>query len=41
MKLLGEMLLKEQAFSEIVMGNSALVRAMIESHTRVITSYPG
>ncbi|UCD90167.1 MAG: 4Fe-4S binding protein [Desulfobacterales bacterium] len=41
MKTLGEILLKESPFSEIVMGNTALVRAMIESHTRVITSYPG
>ncbi len=41
MKTLGEMLLKEKPFSEIVMGNTALVRAMIESHTRVVTSYPG
>jgi len=41
MKTLGEILLKQTPFSEIVMGNTALVRAMIESHTRVITSYPG
>jgi indolepyruvate ferredoxin oxidoreductase alpha subunit len=41
MKLLGDMLLKEQAFEEIVMGNTALVRAMVESGTRVVTSYPG
>ena len=41
MKTLGEMLLKEEPFSEIVMGNTALVRAMIESYTRVVTSYPG
>ncbi len=41
MKILGEILLKEKSFSEIVMGNTALVRAMIESHTRVATSYPG
>jgi indolepyruvate ferredoxin oxidoreductase alpha subunit len=41
MKILGEVLLKQSPFSEIVMGNTALVRAMIESHTRVITSYPG
>ena len=41
MKTLGEILLKESSFSEIVMGNTALVRAMIESHTRVVTSYPG
>jgi indolepyruvate ferredoxin oxidoreductase, alpha subunit len=41
MKQLGEMLLKEGAFEEIVMGNTALVRAMVESGTRVVTSYPG
>jgi len=41
MKTLGEILLNENPFSEIVMGNTALVRAMIESHTRVVTSYPG
>lgn len=41
MKTLGEILLKQEPFSEIVMGNAALVRAMIESHARVITSYPG
>lgn len=41
MKTLGEILLKQEPFSEIVMGNTALVRAMIESHARVITSYPG
>jgi len=41
MKVLGEILLQEEPFSEIVMGNTALVRAMIESYTRVVTSYPG
>ncbi len=41
MKKLGEMLLGEAPFSEIVMGNTALVRAMIESGTRVVSSYPG
>ena len=41
MKKLGEMLLTNGPFSEIVMGNTALVRAMIESGTRVITAYPG
>ena len=41
MKDMGEMLLTKVPFSEIVMGNTALVRAMIESGTRVITSYPG
>jgi len=41
MKDMGEMLLKPEPFSEIVMGNTALVRAMVESATRVVTSYPG
>ena len=41
MKYMGDMLLTLNPFSEIVMGNTALVRAMIESGTRVVTSYPG
>lgn len=41
MKDMGEMLLTQAPFSEIVMGNTALVRAMVEAGTRVITSYPG
>jgi indolepyruvate ferredoxin oxidoreductase alpha subunit len=41
MKSLGDMLLRKEAFSEIVMGNTALVRAMIEAGTRAVTSYPG
>jgi len=41
MKRLGDILLQEKPFSEIVMGNTALVRAMIEAGTRVVTSYPG
>jgi len=41
MKNMGDMLLTRAPFSEIVMGNTALVRAMIESGTRVVTSYPG
>ncbi len=41
MKRLGDMLLRKGAFSEIVMGNTALVRAMVEAGTRVVTSYPG
>ena len=41
MKKLGDRLLLKEAFSEIVMGNTALVRAMVESGTRVVTSYPG
>ena len=41
MKNLGEMLQQQGPFSEIVLGNTALARAMIESGTEVITSYPG
>ena len=41
MKKMGDMLLRQEAFAEIVMGNTALVRAMVESGTRVISSYPG
>lgn len=41
MKDMGEMLLRQTSFEEIVMGNTALVRAMVEAKTRVITSYPG
>lgn len=41
MKDMGDMLLRKPAFKEIVMGNTALVRAMVESGTRVVTSYPG
>jgi indolepyruvate ferredoxin oxidoreductase alpha subunit len=41
MKKLGEVLLTPDPFSEIVMGNTALVRGMIEAHTRVVSSYPG
>ena len=41
MKSLGDMLLNTGPFSEIVLGNTALARAMIESGTEVITSYPG
>lgn len=41
MKNMGDMLLRKPAFKEIVMGNTALVRAMVESGTRVVTSYPG
>jgi indolepyruvate ferredoxin oxidoreductase, alpha subunit len=41
MKHMGSMLTREGPFEEIVMGNTALVRAMIESGTRVVTSYPG
>ncbi len=41
MKDMGEMLLTKPPFKEIVMGNTALVRAMVESGTRIVTSYPG
>jgi len=41
MKSLGRMLLERQSFKEIVIGNTALVRAMVEAHVAVITSYPG
>ncbi|HMA59073.1 MAG TPA: thiamine pyrophosphate-dependent enzyme [Halanaerobiales bacterium] len=41
MKSMGDMLLRENEFSEIVIGNTALVRAMVEAGTRVVTSYPG
>ena len=41
MKNLGEMLLKRENFSEIVIGNTAIVRAFIESGVKVVTSYPG
>ena len=41
MKDMGEMLLRRDGFSEIVIGNTALVRAMVESGVGVVTSYPG
>jgi indolepyruvate ferredoxin oxidoreductase alpha subunit len=41
MKHLGTVLVSQEPFSEIVMGNTALVRAMIEAGTRVVASYPG
>ena len=41
MKSMGDMLLRENEFSEIVIGNTALVRAMVEAGTKVATSYPG
>jgi indolepyruvate ferredoxin oxidoreductase, alpha subunit len=40
-KPMGEMLLRKPAFSEIVMGNTSLVRAMVEAGTRVVSAYPG
>lgn len=41
MKTLGEILLQTEAGEELLMGNHALVRAMLESGTKVVTSYPG
>ena len=41
MKRMGDMLLFEGPISEIVMGNTALVRGMVEAGTRVVSSYPG
>jgi indolepyruvate ferredoxin oxidoreductase alpha subunit len=41
MKKMGDMLLRKESFEEIVIGNTALVRAMVETGTRVVTSYPG
>ncbi|MFO7730507.1 MAG: thiamine pyrophosphate-dependent enzyme [Spirochaetia bacterium] len=41
MKQLGKLLMQQEPFSEMVMGNSAVVRAMVEEGTRVITAYPG
>ncbi len=41
MKPMADMLLQRHAFSEIVMGNTALVRGMVEAGTRVVASYPG
>jgi len=41
MKSMSDLLLNPEAFSEIVMGNTALARAMVESGVRVVTSYPG
>jgi len=41
MKHMGTMLTREGPFEEIVMGNTALVRAMVEVGTRVVTSFPG
>jgi indolepyruvate ferredoxin oxidoreductase alpha subunit len=41
MKKMGSMLLTRSPFEEIVMGNTALVRAIVEAGTRVVTSYPG
>ncbi|MBN1242073.1 MAG: 4Fe-4S binding protein [Spirochaetales bacterium] len=41
MKDLGSTLLREEAFEEIVIGNTAVARAMVEAGVRSATSYPG
>ncbi len=41
MKKMGEMLVRADSFEEMVMGNTALVRAMVEAGTEVVSSYPG
>ena len=41
MKDLGTTLLRPEAFSEIVIGNTAVVRAMLESGVRSVSAYPG
>ena len=41
MRNMGKVLLGEHKSSEILMGNYALVRAFIETGTKIVTSYPG
>ena len=41
MEKLGDMLIRKRPFQEMVMGNTAVVRAMVEAGTQVVTSYPG
>lgn len=41
MKKLGDILVGKDPFEEILMGNEAVVRAMVESGTKVVSSYPG
>ncbi|NLJ45469.1 MAG: indolepyruvate ferredoxin oxidoreductase [Treponema sp.] len=41
MKDLGQTLVRREAFSEIVIGNTAVVRAMVESGVRSVSAYPG
>ncbi len=41
MKDMGRMLLERGPFEELVIGNTAIVRGMVESGVRVVTSYPG
>jgi indolepyruvate ferredoxin oxidoreductase, alpha subunit len=38
---LKDMLVKKEAWTDLVMGNHVLVRAMIESGVKVVTTYPG
>ncbi|HUW71459.1 MAG TPA: thiamine pyrophosphate-dependent enzyme [bacterium] len=41
MKDMGRMLLGRDPFEELVIGNTAIARGMVESGVRVVTSYPG
>lgn len=41
MKNLSDVLLAGKPSEEILMGNEAVVRAMVETRTKVVTSYPG
>jgi len=41
LKRMGDFLLSQDPVSEIVIGNTAVVRAMIETGVRVVSSYPG
>ena len=41
MAALGEILMQREPWSAMIMGNYALARAMIETGTRVITTFPG
>lgn len=41
MKQLGDILVGKDPFEEILMGNEAIVRAMVETGTKVVASYPG
>jgi indolepyruvate ferredoxin oxidoreductase, alpha subunit len=41
MERLSDVLLREEPWSGLMMGNHALVRAMLEARVRVVTTYPG
>ncbi len=41
MKKLGSLLIQQEPASEIMMGNTAVVRAMVEEGTQVVAAYPG